>query len=85
MRRKTSHRATQTRPQKKRGIPLDAPVKQHTGGRKPDPSIPRSNEYKPELYTPRAKRKASEIFYGSLTLKDIRRATSALPLKPPGK
>lgn len=70
----------------KRGIPLDAPVKPSRGGAKPRPEIPRSDEYRPELLDgvgPR--RKATEIFYGSLTLDDIHRATSALPLKPPGK
>lgn len=77
--------AQRKRTRAKRGVPIDAPVKPHSGGRKPDPSIERSDEYKPQLYTPQKKRKASEILYGSLTLEDIRRATSALPLKPPGK
>ena len=45
-----------------------------------------SDEYNPEvLDTGKPRRKASEILYGSLTLEEIRRATSALPLKPPGK
>lgn len=79
-RRRTRYRA-------KRGTPIDAPVKYATnGGRGPSPDIPRTDEYDPDAVpVARPRRKASEIFHGSLTLDEIRRATSALPLKPPGK
>jgi hypothetical protein len=70
----------------KRGIPIDAPVKVSKGGAKPSPKTKRSDEYNAKLLDAgKPRRKASEILYGSLTLEDIRRATSALPLKPPGK
>jgi hypothetical protein len=63
-------------------------------------TLNRSDEYKPETYkplrpgnrkprqtephaAPKAPKKHGR--YGTLTLEDIRRATSVLPLKPPGK
>lgn len=81
------------RVRKQRGTPLDRPI---VGGKRgPRGShvslIKRSDEYNPDAYAPlkpgpkKGSRSKSKSKYGKLSLEDIRRATSTLPLKPPGK
>lgn len=69
----------------KRGIPVDAPIRKRKRGPRKDhvSDIERSDVFLPDL-APGVRPKRKQM-YGSLTLEEIRRETSKLPLKPPGK
>lgn len=89
------------RMREKRGVPLDAPIVPREWARGPRANlmskINRSDEYTPEKYKPlrSGRRKPGHVAqpveprkpkrYGTLSRDDIRAATSALPLRPPGK
>lgn len=87
------------RMRKKRGTPIDLPLVPRARGPRPNlmSTANRSDEYAPENYKPlrSGRRKPGHAAqpgeprkskrYGSLSREDIRAATSALPLRPPGK
>lgn len=91
--------ASRERMRKKRGTPIDLPLVPRARGPRANlmSTVNRSDEYAPEKYKPlrSGRRKPGHAAqpgeprkpkrYGSLSREDIRAATSALPLRPPGK
>lgn len=70
----------------KKGLPLHAKIEEKKHGPRANfvSSIERSNVYDPSAYVPSSTGRPRKML-GSLTRADVRAATSALPLRPPGK